>query len=137
MPTLPWTPSEAHPELPEEVLVFGSRLELKSYLAVPGFLSAAMKVRKQVLSSAGAVGVSLIAQPTRKTFWTLSAWVDQVALDAFVSASPHREVMAKYGPQLSNPVFRSFEVRPPSIPEAKSKAEALWAEARARIAAPN
>jgi hypothetical protein len=137
MPTLPWTSSESHPELPEEVVVFGSRLELKSYTTIPGFLSAAMKVRKQVLSSPGAVGVSLIAQPTRKTFWTLSAWVDRASLDAFVSASPHREVMEKYGPQLSNPVFRAFEVRPPSIPEPKSQAKALWAEARARIAAPN
>ncbi len=47
MPTLPWTPGpSAQPTA--RVLVLGSQLQLRSYRDVPGFVAAAMKIRKQV-----------------------------------------------------------------------------------------
>jgi heme-degrading monooxygenase HmoA len=130
----PWTPADdavtAGP-----VLVMGSRLELRSFRDVAGFLRAALAIRKQVRKSPGAIGVSLVAQPTRKTFWTLSAWRDRAALDAFVRARPHVDVMARYRPRMAGSGFEFWDVEAAELPRARSNAAALWAEARARLAA--
>jgi len=136
MPTLPWTPSGELGVTPARVTVMGSRLELKSYFAIPGFFRAAFKVRRQVREAPGAIGVALIAQPSRKTFWTLSAWTDQSALHRFVATSPHREVMAKYGPRLVGSGFQTFEIDASEIPAKNSNARDLWAEAKRRLAVP-
>ena len=52
-----------------------------------------VKLRRQVLHTPGGLGVSMIAEPSRKTYWTLSAWTDQAALDHFVRTSPHSDAM--------------------------------------------
>ena len=114
----------------------GSRLELNSYLAIPGFFRAAFKVRRQVRAAPGALGVALIAQPGQKTFWTLSAWTDVAALHRFVAASPHREIMAKYGPRLAGSGFETFEIDAFEVPAKNSNAHDLWAEAKRRLAEP-
>jgi hypothetical protein len=65
-----------------------SRLELRQLRDVPPFLTAALRIRRQMLGSPGALGVSLIARPLHRTFWTLSAWQDQAALLAAVGREP-------------------------------------------------
>ncbi len=133
MPTLPWTTGEA-PAEGADAVVLGSRLELRAYRDVPRFLVAAMKVRRQVQASPGALGVSLIAQPTRKTFWTLSAWADQGSLDAFVGASPHTEIMKRFRDRLAHAGFTSWPEGQSVLPKAHSNAKALWSEAKQRLA---
>jgi len=134
MPTLPWTTGRV-PDPGAEVLVLGSRLELAHYRDVPGFLIAAMKIRKQVRHSGGAIGVSLIAQPARKTFWTLSAWTDQQALEAFVGARPHRDVMEKFHDRLLDTGFETWTMAAAGLPEKNSNAKDLWRHARDRLRA--
>jgi hypothetical protein len=56
VPTLPWTKVD-DPPANTEVVVLASRLELSSLRTVPGFLRAAMAVRRQVRGSDGALGV--------------------------------------------------------------------------------
>lgn len=73
MPTLPWTGVEVPPP-GSDAVVLGSMLQLRSYRHFLSSLRAAVQVRRQVRNSPDAVGVSLITQPTRKTFRTLSAW---------------------------------------------------------------
>ena len=132
MPTLPWTPGpSAEPDHP--VVVLGSQLRLRSYRHVPGFLSAAMKIRKQVRGSEGAVGVSLIAQPGRKTFWTLSAWTDEAAMDAFVRTAPHVGIMGKYHDRLRGTTFAQWTIDRDALPKKLSTAKELWAEAREHL----
>ncbi len=127
MPTLPWTTvREASPDA--DVVVLASRLELGSRLRIPGFLRAAMAIRRQVRNAPGALGVSLIAQPARKTFWTLSAWNDQAALDDFVRARPHVDVMTRYRPLLREAMFRTWSTPGGSLP-------IPWDEAKRRLAA--
>lgn len=46
------------------------------------FRGASM-VRKQLASTEGAVGFSLLARPLRKQYTTLSVWVDDSALAVF------------------------------------------------------
>lgn len=128
MAELKWV--EVEPVGPDhEVTVMASRFELTSRRYVPGFLAAAMAIRRQVRGSRGAIGVSLIAQPAAGCFWTLSAWVDRDALDAFVGRSPHVDTMTKYRPRMRTARFEFWSMPASRLP-------VTWAEARARLAAP-
>jgi quinol monooxygenase YgiN len=133
MATLPWTTTAVTPDSDADVVVLGSRLELQSLRDVPGFLGAALKLRKQVLAMPGAVGVSLIANPTRKTFWTLSAWVDQASLDAFVATPPHVAVMQRYHERMVGSAFATWTAKTRDLPERRSNAKQLWIEAKRRL----
>jgi hypothetical protein len=88
-----------------------------------------MKVRRQVRSTPGALGVSLIAEVGQKTFWTLSAWTDQERLDASVRAEPHAAVMKRFGPRLARAAFTTWSCRVSDLPSPRSNADALWREA--------
>ena len=137
MATLPWTPS--HPGAPAdrtspgEVVVLASRLELRRFRTVPRFLAGAMRVRAQVRRSSGAIGVSLMAQPGRRTFWTLSAWTDQAAIDAFVGTAPHRDIMRTFHDAMAEASFVTWAVGTDAVPAARSNARELWHDARARL----
>jgi quinol monooxygenase YgiN len=137
MPTLPWTPAEAAADragAASGVLVFGSRLELRSYRHIVGFLRAAMRLRRQVHRAPGALGVSLIAQPLRKTFWTLSAWTDQDAIDGFVRTPAHQDVMRRFNDRLAGTGFVSWTVDAAEVPNPHSNAKDLWRDAHERLA---
>ncbi len=132
MATLPWTVADrADPRT--DAVVLGSRLELRSYRHVPAFLSAAMKVRRQVRAAPGALGVSLIAQLASKTFWTLSAWTDEEVLDAFVRTEPHAGVMKRFGRRLTHADFTTWTCPVSELPSQHSNANALWHEAERRL----
>lgn len=110
MPTLPWTPGRAQAAAIEgDVVVMASRLELTSHRRVPSFFLAAIRIRREALRSDGAVGVSLIARPIQRTFFTLSAWRDREALDAMVRTEPHRSVMAAFRNHTSDATFVSWQ----------------------------
>ena len=93
-----------------------------------------MKIRRQVRRSAGALGVSLIAQPFARTFWTLSAWTGHDAISRFVGEEPHRSTMARYHERLEHADFVTWSVAGASLPAARGGAEDLWAEGRRRLA---
>ena len=133
MATLPWTTTATMPDA--DVLVLGSRLELRRARDIPGFLRAAMRIRTQVLASDGAYGVSLIAQPLRRTFWTLSAWRDDAALHGFVRTAPHVDVMRKYHDRMKDAAFTTWTEPASDLPHARSNSRNLWQRARGRLAA--
>jgi hypothetical protein len=135
MPTLPWTPAvDPGAGTEPEVVVFASRLELRSYRHLLGFVRAAMALRREVRHVPGALGVSLIAQPLRKTFWTLSAWRDQDSLEGFVRRPAHVAVMRRYHDRLAGTGFVSWSRREDALPKPHSNAKDLWREARERLA---
>ena len=133
MLTLPWAPGRAAARPTGAVVVLASRLELGSFWPIVGFLRAVVAVWNQVRASPGALGVSLAAQPRRKTFWTLSTWVDQTALNAFVGKPPHREVMTHYGPDLASSSFATFTIGPADLPARRSNAHDLWERAHRHL----
>ena len=133
MPTLPWAQGTAAAQPTGPVVVLGSRLELRSFWPIVGFVRAAFAVRKQVRVSPGALGVSLVAQPLHKTFWTLSAWIDQTALDAFVGKPPHVGVMTHYRPEMASSSFATFTIAPGQLPARNSNARDLWELARSHL----
>jgi quinol monooxygenase YgiN len=123
MPTLPWTAATA-PAPTRDALIMASRFRLKSWTDVPGFLVSALRIRKQMLASPGALGVSLIAQPLGKTFYTLSAWADREALDRAVATQPHAATMTRFRPKMDSAVFAFWEGTPrPEWPDAHRRLE--------------
>src|SRR4051794_30003020 len=139
MATLPWTTAESSGDpagdTSDEAVGLGSPPALRSLRDVPGFPGAGLKPRKQVRAMPGALGVSLIAQPAHKTFWTLSAWVDPAALDAFVATPAHVVVMRRYHERMRSSAYTTFSVKTGDLPEPHSGAKPLWAEAKQRLAA--
>ena len=53
-----------------------------------------MAIRAQLAQTDGLIGYALNAHLTRKTYYTLSAWDSQDALDAFSRADPDRSAGA-------------------------------------------
>jgi hypothetical protein len=102
-----------------------SLLRLDSVRRVPGFLRSAMAIRQQVLHADGAVGVSLNTDLPR-TFFTLSAWRDREALNAFVRSEPHVSSMRRYRPAMADARFVFWNVPADTLPPP-------WAEVQRRL----
>jgi quinol monooxygenase YgiN len=82
-----------------------SRFDLRTLGAVPRFFLASLRIRRQMLASPGVLGVSVIAKPLSKTFFTLSAWQDRDALDAAVARQPHAQTMAYFHSRMAQARF--------------------------------
>ena len=83
MPALPW--QQMQPTDPEqEYVVMSSRLPLRAYRFIPGFLRDTLRIRRQLRTSGGLVGYGLNAELTRKTFWTYSVWTDKAAIASLI-----------------------------------------------------
>jgi hypothetical protein len=52
--------------------------------------------------------LSLRAEPNRRTFWTLSAWADREALQAFARSGYHRSVMLNYRDRMAGSHFHTW-----------------------------
>jgi hypothetical protein len=125
VPALPWKPCETV-ELNSECTVMGSRLPLKSYLRIPGFLAATLRIRRQLARAPGLVGYSLNAQLFRKTFWTVSAWSSRQSLEQFARTDPHHGDTNKIRPAMLPSTFVFWTTRADSLPIG-------WDEVRRRI----
>jgi hypothetical protein len=83
-----------------------------------------------MLGSPGALGLSLIARPLRRTFWTLSAWQDQAALRATVGAQPHRQIMKRFRARMAGSSFVTWTAPATALP-------VPWDEALRRLEQPD
>lgn len=125
MPPLPWTTTPRAEASQDDVVLMASLLRLDSVWRVPGFLRAAMAIRQQVLGAEGAIGVSLNTALPR-TFFTLSAWRDRDALDAFVRSEPHVSSMRRYRPAMADARFVFWSSATDNLPPS-------WSEAKRRL----
>jgi heme-degrading monooxygenase HmoA len=139
---LPWSAAEMPPAdlAGRDALVMASKFELTSGWRSPAFLTQAIRAWRQARRSPGVLGVSLRAQPLQRAYWTLSAWTDEAALQAFARTEPHRTIMRKVRPWARTATFR-FWTTPAGDVAARTHgpqaARALWAEAERRISAPD
>jgi quinol monooxygenase YgiN len=92
MPASPWR-TFGSPEPNGDFVALLSYLPLKSYWRVLPFFVYTAQVVKQLASAQGLVGYSVLARPLSKQFWTLSAWENEEALQAFVQHLPHARIM--------------------------------------------
>jgi heme-degrading monooxygenase HmoA len=126
MPAVPWT-TFSPPDPGREYAVMASRLPLARHRDTPAFLRATMAIRGQLGHASGLVGYALDAHLMRKTFYTVSAWDSQDALDAFSHADPHRSRVSAIRPRMRPTTFTFWTVRGADLPIG-------WTEARRRIA---
>ncbi len=119
---LPAQEGPAHGVDGVHAVVMASRLELRRYRQVPGFLVAALRLRRLFGRSDGAIRLTLAAAPLRRTFFTLSVWSDQALLDRYVRSDEHARVMKRYGRHLVGSTFESWSLGPdaphPTLAEA-------------------
>jgi len=94
---------------------------------VPRFFLKSLAAWRQVRSAPGCLGASLIAQPLRRVFYTLSAWQDRDALYAFAAAQPHRGIMAGLRPTMRSATFTFWDVPTGQLP-------LTWDQAQQRLA---
>jgi hypothetical protein len=125
MPPLPWT-TISEVDADTDTVVMASRLPLRSYLKVPGFLRRTLQIRKQLAHAPGLVGYALDAQLFRKTFWTVSAWTSREALEQFAGANPHHTATASIRPDMLPTTFVFWTAPAGDLPIA-------WAEVRRRV----
>lgn len=104
--SLPRTPGPAGPTSSGVVLV--SRLRLRSVWQFPGLLAAALRLRKALRHSPGAVSLDLAMQPVRRTLWTWSVWVDEPSMSRYTRSDRHLRVMRKYRPYIADSTFLTF-----------------------------
>ncbi|RFU36856.1 DUF3291 domain-containing protein [Actinomadura logoneensis] len=133
MPTLPWTTPET-PDPDGKAVVMASRLEVRSLRHVPGFFLASMALLRQARRSPGALGLALRAEPLRRTFWTVSAWTDREAVNAYASAEPHRSSMRAKRKVMRESVFVFWSVPASDLPIGWDEVERRIAEKRGEIA---
>lgn len=125
MPTLPWsTPNPAPSHAPAYVMA--SRFEVRSLKDVPRFFLKSLAAWRQVTRAPGAYGASLVAQPLKRTFYTLSAWQDRDTLYAYARTDPHRGIMRNLRPTMRDSTFTFWEVTTDDLP-------ITWDEARRRL----
>ena len=115
MPALPWDQRRAV-EPGRTYVAMASRLPLKRYRSIPGFLRDALAIRRQLARADGLVGYALDAELAHKTFWTFSVWEDQASLDAFASSEPHRAITRRLRPLMGQTRFEFFPVPGASLP---------------------
>jgi hypothetical protein len=88
-----------------EYLVLASSIPPASMRSTLRMFAGARAVRKQLQSTDGVVGFSLLAEPFRKYYATLSVWRDEAALAAFTSDHPHDQLMVDLAPEMGDTKF--------------------------------
>ena len=126
MPALPWVNvSAAEPGI--ELTVLATSLPLQKHRHIPGFMRWTMRIRGQLSRAPGLVGYSLDADLLGKTFWTVSAWAGQPAMEDFVRQDPHASATAAIRPHMRRSTFVSWTAGPEELP-------LRWADVRRRVA---
>jgi quinol monooxygenase YgiN len=123
VPAVPWVEREK-PGPERQYLAMASRLPLRSYLSVPGFLRDTMAIRRQLAGADGLVGYALFAELGRKTFWTFSVWRDQESLDSFARGEPHRTIIKRLSPLMGKTNFKSFPIDGSELPLTRERMKA-------------
>jgi hypothetical protein len=114
MATLPWTAPQSLPTTDGTATIQVTQLQLRRMRDVPSFFAAALRIRRQMLNSPGNMGVSLLAKPLRRTFWTVSAWQDQPAISAAIAQNPHLQTMKQF--RMAGSAFVRWTVPDTALP---------------------
>jgi uncharacterized membrane protein len=128
MATLPPARGPAHPLEAGAVLV--SRLELRSLRDVPGFLRAALRLRRAFRASPGGITLQLAASPLTGRFWTWSSWADERQLQDYTRSRLHVQIMRHYRERLRDSTFRMLDPSQDALPTTWVEVRTLTAPVR-------
>lgn len=99
-----------------EYLALLTYLPLKKHRTIPRFFWSTFAIQKQLAGSAGILGYALRARPLEKTFWTMSAWLDEKSLMDFALCIPHSQVMKALAPLMGSTKFIRWKVAGSDVP---------------------
>ena len=71
-----------------------TRLRVRSWLYVPGFVIQSLRTALQARGTAGSLAVSVLRDANR-AFWTRTVWRDEAAMRVFMRSGVHSQVMAQ------------------------------------------
>jgi heme-degrading monooxygenase HmoA len=71
-----------------------TRLRVRSYVFLPQFVWEALRSARQAERSWGFLGGKILRNG-KNVFWTITAWNDEAAMDAYRTAGAHRRAMPK------------------------------------------
>lgn len=71
-----------------------TRLRVRSWLYLPAFLIATLRIVRQARQADGNLAVKVLSD-RRRTFWTCTSWDSEASLKAFILATPHGPAMRK------------------------------------------
>ena len=107
-------------------LVLASSIPPKSVASTWKLFRGSRAVRRQLLGTDGVVGFSMLAEPLRKHYATLSVWRDEAALDAFARTHPHDRLMADLAPAMGKTKFVRWTI-------SGADGRPSWADALTRL----
>lgn len=125
MPTQPWT-TVAEPPDDATVHVMATKLRLRRYRHIPGFMRMAQRIFGQLKKTPGLLAYSLDAKPAAKTFYTLSTWTSPSELGRFNRTDPHHEITRALRGRMAETRFVTWTV-------GAGDQRPTWDEARRRI----
>ncbi len=128
MISLPWTATTGLPDPGLACTVFAARLPLRSRRALPRALLYALRVRRAVRATDGALGHAIALDAA--TLWTVSAWTDRSALARFERSPAHRAAKHRLQTDLQPSTYAVWRCRAGDPPGG-------WAHARRRLRTPD
>ena len=107
-------------------MILLSYLPLRRVWQIPRFMLLTARIICQLRQSRGLLGYSLRAELGAKRFWTLSAWQNEVALQAFVKAPPHSQTMRELAPRMGATRFIRWTAKDAELPPSWEQALKRW-----------
>jgi hypothetical protein len=114
--------SLGQPDPGRQYVALLTSLSLQRQWDVPLLFWHTMRIARQLRRSRGVVGYSLRAELLSRRFWTLSAWEDELALQAFVRTQPHGRIMTAMASRMGANNFIRWTVNGSDLPLAWSDA---------------
>ena len=71
-----------------------TRLRVRSWLYLPGFLFRSLRIVRQAKRAKGNLAAKVLGDK-KNAFWTATSWDSEVAMRAFMLATPHGPTMRK------------------------------------------
>jgi len=71
-----------------------TRLRVRSFIYLPPFFWDTFKSMRQAEGSSGFLGGRLLVN-AKNVFWTMTAWIDEAAMNAYRTGGAHRRAMPK------------------------------------------
>jgi len=118
----PWKSlSAADPD--REYLAMVSYFRLRGVRVLPAFALNTLPIDRQLARTEGLVGHSGGGRLSSLEFWSVSVWEDESALQRFVHASPHVEIMRAMRPAVVRSEFVRWPVAGSGVPPDPKEAE--------------
>ena len=93
-----------------DYVVLASSIPPKSVASTWKLFRGSRAVRRQLLATDGVMGFSMLAEPFRRHYATLSVWRDESALDRFSAAHPHDQLMVALAPEMGETKFVRWSI---------------------------